>query len=222
MSKPQAPHVAIVDYGLGNLYSVKHACSQAGLQAVVTVEKSIILNAGAIILPGVGAFGDAMKALHQLDLVDLLRDIDGSSKPLIGICLGFQLLMTVSYEFGKHEGLDLIDGAVERFEHPKEGECILKVPHVGWNRIHKTRNGISWKNSFLDRIRDGEYMYFVHSFYAQPNNPDIITSTTNYGDVEFCSSVKKGNVFGCQFHPERSGPKGLKIYRNLASYLKNI
>ncbi len=206
--------VAIVDYNMGNLYSVKHACAHAGLHAEIVSSKKAILNASAVILPGVGAYGDAMATLHRLDLVSVLRDIAASGKPLIGICLGIQLLMTESYEFGRHPGLGIIEGPVVPFENPTERERALKVPQIGWNRILGTDR--SWTGTQIDGVANGEHMYFVHSYIVQPQDPRVMLSTSFYGNVEFCSSLQRGNVFACQFHPERSGIEGLKVYRNLA------
>lgn len=212
---PDQPlQVAIVDHSLGNLYSVKHACAHVGLQAEITSSKTAIANARAVILPGVGAYGDAMATLRRLDLISVLRDIAASDKPLIGICLGIQLLMTESYEFGRHQGLGIIDGPVIRFDHPIEHERALKVPQIGWNRIAGT--GRSWADTLIAGVAEREYMYFVHSFIAQPQDPGVMLSTSCYGNIEFCSSLQRGNVFACQFHPERSGAQGLKVYRNLA------
>jgi glutamine amidotransferase len=217
--------VAIVDYSLGNLYSVKHACLHVGLNAEITSSKQDVLNADAVIVPGVGAFGDAMAALHRLDLVGVLRDIAASAKPLVGICLGVQLLMTESYEFGRHKGLGIIEGPVVRFDKPRKGERTLKVPQIGWNRVRKFAPAGSavedpWAGTLFGRTRDDEYMYFVHSYIIQPQDPRVILSTSRYGHIEFCSSVGLGNVFACQFHPERSGNPGLEIYRNLARQLQ--
>jgi glutamine amidotransferase len=214
------PLVAIVDYGLGNLFSVKQACTFVGLNSIITKSKKDILDADAVILPGVGAYGDAMLTLHRLGLVNVLRDIVESLKPLVGICLGLQLLMTESYEFGYHKGLGIIEGPVVRFDRTKEKERMLKVPQIGWNRIFQPVNGSRWHGTLLDRIDDGEYMYFVHSYTVQPQDGNVILSTSRYGHIEFCSSIQSGNVFACQFHPERSGPKGLQIYNNLANRLK--
>ena len=217
------PQVAIVDHGLGNLYSVKHACKHAGLDAAITSSKSEILAADAVILPWVGAFGDAMVTLHRLDLVTVLREIAVSPKLLVGICLGVQLLMTESYEFGHHQGLGIVEGAVVPFDNPKEFEKPLKVPQIGWNRVRKVApengNGDPWAATLLNGTVDGEYMYFVHSYIVQPADPAVILSTSRYGQIEFCSSVQLGNVFACQFHPERSGVPGYQIYRNLARQL---
>ena len=211
------PKVAIVDFGLGNLYSVRHACKKVGLEAEITSSKQAVLDADAVILPGVGAYRDAMQNLHSLGLVNVLRDIAESGKPLLGVCLGMQLLMSESFEFGHYEGLDIIKGSVVNFGHPQENERSLKVPQIGWNRIRKSKDSMDWNETLLAGIPDHEYMYFVHSYIVVPQDPNIVLSTTRYGDVEFCSSFQKGTVFACQYHPERSGQWGIAIYQNLAA-----
>lgn len=221
------PRVAIVDYSLGNLFSVKHACEKVGLEAFISADKYEILAADAVILPGVGAFGDAMECLRQRDLVRPLQDIAQSGKPLIGICLGQQLLMTESFEFGRHRGLNIFEGQVVRFENPIGPAGPLKVPQVGWNRIYrpdllKQRTaGDCWADSPLEGLCDGAYMYFVHSFYVKPADPSVVLAVTHYGHIEFCSSLRRGNVMAFQFHPERSGPQGIHIYSNIARFVAN-
>ena len=217
----RTPAVAIVDYHLGNLYSVRRACEVVGVQAAITSSRTEIEKADAVILPGVGAFGDAMAALRELGLVELLRDIAQSDKILVGICLGQQLLMSESHEFGVHQGLDIIRGAVRRFENPREDGRTLKVPQVGWNRIFELAPN-AWQNEpVMDGITSGEYMYFVHSFHVQPEDPSVWLSSSRYGQIEFCSSLMRGNVVAFQFHPERSSRMGLQIYRNLARMIGN-
>lgn len=215
---PQPITAAIVDYGLGNLFSVKHTCEHTGMKAVISANAREILEADLVILPGVGAFGDAMDGLNRRDLVEPLRDVVASGKPLIGICLGLQLMMTESHEFGIHQGLGLFEGPVVRFDNPRGSAGLLKVPQVGWNRIYRpARDPDPWTQTPLRGIADREYMYFVHSFYAQPADPTVGLTLTRYGHVEFFSGLRKGNVYAFQFHPERSGPRGLQIYRNLAT-----
>ena len=217
---------AIVDFGLGNLFSVKNACERVGMQAVITTSKGSILRSDAVILPGIGAFGDAIGALRKLGLVEILQDVATSAKPLIGICLGMQLLMTESFEFGRHEGLGAVDGQVVPFTNPIEGSEKLKVPQVGWNRIFRTfRDGVPsnagcWTDSPLMGLPDGEFMYFVHTYYVKPRDAGVILATSRYGNIEFCSSLMQKNVFATQFHPERSGPQGLQIYHNFLSFVK--
>ncbi len=224
---------AIVDYGLGNLYSVKHACEHVGMRATVTNAKQEILAADVVILPGVGAFGDAMNALRRLDLVGLLRDVASSGKVLMGVCLGLQLLMTESFEFGTHAGLAIIDGPVKRFDNPVEDHTTLKVPHVGWNKVYEARSAASsapsprgarnsWKGTPLEELAEGAYVYFVHSFFAEPEDPQVVLAMARYGQVEFCASLIRGNVFATQFHPERSGQVGLQIYRSVARLASGI
>ncbi len=209
------PRVAIVDYGLGNLRSIEQACVHAELDPVITADAATIMSAPAVILPGMGAFGDAMATLHRLDLVAVLRDVAQTPATLVGICLGVQLLMTESFEFGRHPGLNIIEGEVVRLDGGRQGARRLKVPQIGWNRIRRVEPD-GWKAELLHGVEDGEYMYFVHSYVVRPATPHVIVSKTTYGDDEFCSSLSYRNVFACQFHPERSGMPGLQIYRNLA------
>ena len=215
--------VAIVDYGMGNLYSVKHACEHVGLSARITSGRDELLSASAIILPGVGAFGVAMENLRALDLLEPLRDIAASPTPFVGICLGMQLLMTESQEFGVHRGLDLVEGQVVRLKETPVKTRSVKVPQVGWNRIRETpshSNGRkAWLGTLLEGVADGEYMYFVHSFYCRPADMRATLSVTQYGTVEFASTIQRGNIVGIQFHPERSGPQGLRIYRDLSAWI---
>jgi glutamine amidotransferase len=185
--------VAIVDYGMGNLFSVRQACERAGLHTSITNSKAVISDASAVVLPGVGAFGDAMQILERLDLVRVLQDFAASGRPIAGICLGMQLLMTESYE----------------------GSKKLKVPNIGWSPIHSTADR-RWDGSLLEGLADGTFMYFVHSYYPRPSLDKVKLSFSRYGEFEFCSSLQKDNIFGCQFHPERSGSHGLSIYERLA------
>lgn len=221
-----APRVAIIDYGLGNLYSVARACEHAGMSGSVTSDRAEVLAADAVILPGVGAFGGAMKALHERGLPEVLREVAASGKPLVGVCLGMQLLMSVSYEFGEHEGLGIVPGEVVPFERPMEDGRELKVPQVGWNRIHAPRDEAgapvpgAWDGTPLAGVPDGEYMYFVHSFYVRPADSSVVLSTTVYGDVSFCSTLRLGGVFAAQYHPERSGLVGLRVYDNVAALVR--
>jgi glutamine amidotransferase len=233
---------AILDYGLGNLFSVGNACAFAGMLPIITSSAREILAADLVILPGVGAFGDAMESLRKLDLIKPLQDIAASDKPLFGICLGMQLLMAESHEFGHHQGLGFIKGSVVRLDASVESSASVqnphesgngrqtKIPQVGWNRIfgpddqmsqpkHGEPEGEIWSDTALKGLNSGEYMYFVHSFYAKLEIRNEVLSTSTYGNVEFCSSLKQKNIFACQFHPERSGPRGLSIYRNIADSL---
>ena len=219
--------IGIVDYGMGNLFSVQQACARSGIRTLVTSDSSELLAVDGVILPGVGAFGDAMTSLEQMGLVKTLLDIAASGKPFLGICLGMQLLMTEGNEFGKQYGLGIIEGDVVRLSDSPHHYPPLKVPQVGWNQIYSefvdhngdSINRGSWDGTLLEGLCEGEYMYFVHSFYARPVNSKLIISKTFYGDNEFCSSFQQGNVFGCQFHPERSAERGMIVYRNLGKYV---
>jgi len=206
--------VIIIDYGMGNLFSVKLACEKVGLEAIISHDKAEISKATALILPGVGAFGDAMEALKELDLVGVIKKFIDSGKPFLGICLGMQLLMTESEEFGNHKGLDIIKGKVIKI--PSSAD---KVPQVGWNKILKGKNKKDWNATLLDGLSEGDYMYFVHSFYVLPADTNVILSETNYAGLNYCSSLRTKNIFACQFHPEKSGEKGLLIYENLANLI---
>lgn len=210
MSNLNNSQIAIIDYGMGNLFNVQRACSCVGLRGVITADKNVIGSSNGLILPGVGAFGDAMNNLRRLDLVGVIKDHIGLNKPFFGICLGMQLLFTESEEFGGHKGLDIIKGRVIRFKNKKE-DRIIKVPQVGWNQICFQKGG-----DLLGGIADGEYMYFVHSYYAVSENPKLVFTRTRYEHTEYCSSFLKEMLFAVQFHPEKSGQAGLKLYKNWA------
>ncbi len=206
--------VVIVDYGLGNLYSIQNALKACGLSAVIASEKKMVEDAPAVILPGVGSFRDAMVTLRRLDLVKPLQDFAQTGKPLIGICLGIQLLMTESQEFGLHKGLDIIPGEVVPLD--RGSSLHIKVPQVGWNRLIPQRD---WSRSYIEGITERDFFYFVHSYKVVPVNDDVVLSNTMYIDTAFCSTLQKDNVFACQCHPERSAESGMKIYRHLAARL---
>ena len=197
--------IAIVDYGVGNLFSITRAFESLGADIEVTGDASHIAQASAIVLPGVGAFGDAADKLSECGLDAVLCEQAAAGKPLIGICLGMQLLFEESYEYGVHKGLGLIPGKVTSMRERVSSE--LKIPQIGWNALQKTNN----KSSLLKYVDDGEYVYFVHSFSAVDCD-DFVTSTCDYGGI-ITASVERENVMGCQFHPEKSGDVGMKILR---------
>jgi len=197
--------IAIIDYGVGNLFSLKSSFGYIGAEAVVTSDKSVIENAEKIILPGVGAFGDAADKLRDSGLGEIVINEVKKGKLLLGICLGMQLLLEKSYEFGEHDGLGLIKGDVLPISDviPKD----FKIPHIGWNRLCQKGE----KSRIYRYINDGDFVYFVHSYYGA-NCDKFVSATTEYG-AELTASVEKDNVFGCQFHPEKSGTVGLKILK---------
>jgi glutamine amidotransferase len=205
--------VVIIDYQLGNLYSVRQACDTVGMNVLVSSNKEDILAADALILPGVGAFIEAMSNLSKLDLIDAIKSKVSSGTPLFGICLGLQLLFTKSEEFGSGNGLDLISGIIKRFPE-KFDDRKIKVPHITWNQVYKLKN--SWEETPLRDVINHEFMYFIHSYYVQPNNDKCILTNTNYDGIEFCSSITQNNIFATQFHPEKSADKGISIYKNWA------
>ena len=196
--------IAIIDYGVGNLFSLCSSLARIGADAVVTADPETIRRADKLILPGVGAFADAAEKLRTTGLGDLVKEQAKAGKEIMGICLGMQLLFEKSYEFGEHEGLGLLRGSVV----PMEGSIPsqLKIPHIGWNALHFCR-----ESKLLRYIREGDCVYFVHSYYAE-NCDDSLIATAEYGR-ELTAAVEKGNVMGCQFHPEKSGDVGLDILR---------
>jgi len=197
--------IAIIDYGMGNLRSVSKAFERLGCEAVVTRDPRMIADASHVVLPGVGAFPDCMRNLEQLGLIDPIHRALSSGKPFLGICLGLQLLFTESEEFGLHKGLGWIKGRVVRFRNNG-----LKVPHMGWNTVT-----IQKPAPVLDGLPADAMVYFVHSYYVAPDDPGLIATTTEYG-LSFASSIAAGNVFACQFHPEKSQAVGLMLLRNFA------
>lgn len=201
--------IAIIDYGMGNLRSVQKAFEKEGFDAVVTADPKVVLEAERVVLPGVGAFRDCMRNLEEAGFVEPILKVIREGRPFLGICVGMQLLFTDSTEFGIYRGLDVIPGHVVRFDDDMvEGGEALKVPHMGWNSLTFNR-----RSPAFDGLEDGTHVYFVHSYYAKPDNPDVVATTTDYG-IDFCSAVCKDNVVATQFHPEKSQDKGLTILRN--------
>lgn len=194
--------IAIIDYGVGNLFSLCCSLKKIGVESVVTSNKEQIKSADNLILPGVGAFGDAAAKLEDAGLSSLIKELAADGKPLLGICLGMQMLFKKSYEYGEHSGLGLINGEVCPLEKDVKG---LKVPHMGWNSL-KTEGK---KSQLFKYINEGDYVYFVHSYYAKCDESALI-ATARYG-FDVTAAVADKNVFGTQFHPEKSGNVGLKI-----------
>lgn len=213
--------VAVVDFGMGNLFSVQQALARAGLESVLTDDPVVIDRASAVVLPGMGAFGDAMAELHRRGLVEPVRRAAKSNKPFLGICLGLQLLFEESAEFGRHEGLGVIRGKVVRFESPVQDGVPLKVPHVGWTAIYTPQSKpTAWDETPLAGIPEGTRAYFVHSFYAVPSAASVVVAVSRYGQLEYASAVNHQNVFACQFHPEKSGAPGIEIYSNFGKSIR--
>ena len=196
--------VAIIDYGVGNLFSLSSSLKAVGAKAVITGDPEIIKKADRLILPGVGAFGDAVNMLKADGLDRVIKEQALSGKPLLGICLGMQLLFEKSYEFGEHEGLGLIKGKIVPFKGRIDES--LKIPHIGWNGLN-----IKKESPILKDVKEGECVYFVHSFFADECEESVI-ATAEYG-IEVTAAAANGNVYGCQFHPEKSGKVGMKILR---------
>jgi imidazole glycerol-phosphate synthase subunit HisH len=219
MSEGHSPRVAIVDYGMGNLYSVQRACAHVGLDSFLTGVPSEVLAADGVVLPGVGGMPEAMRILDNSGLSDAIRESVSRDTPLLGVCLGFQLLMSHGSEFTPHRGLGIIEGDVVRFDGEDAAGAPLKVPHIGWTGISCPDGDSGWITPVLDGVANGALMYFVHSYCVRPENPTIVAARARYGSVEFCAAVSRDNIFACQFHPERSGPAGLLIYRNFADAL---
>ena len=197
--------IAIIDYGVGNLFSLKSSFAAIGAEAVVTADPAVIDAADRIILPGVGAFEDAARKLRDSGMADIVRQQAAAGKPIMGICLGMQLLFDKSYEYGEHEGLGLIPGAVRPIRDVIPAD--LKVPHIGWNAL----TFVGEKSALFKYLNEGDCVYFVHSYYAADCG-DAVTATAEYG-APLTASVEQGNVYGCQFHPEKSGKVGLSILK---------
>ena len=200
--------IAVVDYGVGNLYSLTCSLRHIGAQCTVTREENALRAADRIILPGVGAFGDAAEKLHALRLDALLRDLAGQGKPLMGICLGMQLLFDKSYEYGEHQGLGFVQGEVCPLE-PDLKDPALKVPQIGWNALHILRD-----DPLFQYIQEGEYVYYVHSYYGRHCTASTL-AVSDYS-IPVTGVVRAGKVYGTQFHPEKSGDTGLRILKAFA------
>lgn len=202
--------IAIIDYDAGNIKSVEKAVFSLGEEAVLTRDPKVILSADGVILPGVGAFGDAMDKLYTYNLVTVIKEAVERQIPFLGICLGLQLMFECSEESPGVEGLHILDGSIVRFP----AEIGLKIPQIGWNDLSYPHPG-----TLFESVPEKSFVYFVHSYYLQAADDSIVTATTEYG-VTVHASVEKGNVFGCQFHPEKSSATGLKILQNFIAVTK--
>jgi glutamine amidotransferase len=208
------PDVTVIDYGVGNLYSVRSALENCGATVNVTSDHGEILGARRVVLPGVGAFGDAMQELRTRGLVGVIRDVAKREIPLLGICLGMQLLLDESEEFGINAGLGLIPGRVIPVPSRDVEGAEQKIPHIGWSALRLAEETRSWAGTYLSEVILGEAVYFVHSFMAVPSDPSHRLADCSYGGQRLPAVIARGGVLGCQFHPERSGEVGLKILRS--------
>ncbi|HOW27025.1 MAG TPA: imidazole glycerol phosphate synthase subunit HisH [Elusimicrobiota bacterium] len=206
--------IVIVDYRMGNLFNLQRAITFLGYSAEITSDPAVIRRADRILLPGVGAFEKAMQELDRADLIGVLKESVDQGKMMLGICLGMQLLFTKSFEFGEHRGLDFIRGQVVRFHRSESEITELKIPQIGWNSVEKPSAGPAWEKGILASVSPGTYFYFVHSFVCCPEEPAAVVAETQYGKDRFCSVTHRGNLWGCQFHPERSGEHGLSLLKS--------
>ncbi len=207
--------VTIVDYGLGNIFSVSRAIESLGARVQITNQPSDLVSASLLVLPGVGAFENGMKGLRDRGLIEPLRDYAVSGRPLLGICLGMQLLVSTSMEFVMHEGLGIIPGKVMPIEGISVVGTRLKIPHIGWSPLIRPSYRRTWENTILFGLEENSEAYFVHSFAVTPDNEENRLADTYYGGQRISAAIQAGNnVFGCQFHPEKSGPLGLHIVQN--------
>lgn len=204
--------ITIADYGVGNLLSVRAAFEYCGADCDVTDDPAVIARADRLLLPGVGAFGDAMADMRTKGLVEPVRRFSETGRPLLGICVGMQMLMDRSEEFGDHEGLGLIPGPVVAIPPTAADGTAHRLPHVGWNILEASRAG-SWTGTLLGDTPEGGWVYFVHSFTAMPDNPLHRLADCNYNGRRISAVIRRDNVMGCQFHPERSGETGLTVIR---------
>lgn len=207
------PRVTIVDYGVGNLFSVRGALEYCDAQPQFSSSPQAIENADRLLLPGVGAFADSMADMRDCNLVEPVLRFAETGRPLLGICLGMQMLMEESEEFGLHEGLGVVKGRVVPIpSNGADGEPH-RIPHVGWNELYPSHPG-TWNETLLRDVREGDSVYFVHSFMAVPEVPGHRVADCDYHGQKICAVLQRENVFGCQFHPEKSGEVGIQILRN--------
>lgn len=208
--------VAVIDYGVGNLLSVSRALVHCGARAIVTADPATILAADCVILPGVGAFANGMAALRDKGLDVVVRQVAAAGTPLLGICLGMQMLTTSSVEFGEHEGLNLIAGRVLPLSNRSIEGNVLKIPNIGWNSLTPSTDH-GWADSPLDGLIEGDSVYLVHSYHVVLDRPADLLAHYDHGGHPVTAAIRSGLVFGCQFHPEKSGEVGLRILRSFIS-----
>lgn len=202
-------YVAIIDLNLSNLHNVKLACDKAKIKVKFTSNHKEILKAKGLILPGIGSFKEAMKRIKKFKISNAIKEMISNEKPFLGICLGMQILFSKGEEFGNTPGLDIFPGSVKKLKFSKNNKEKYSIPHVGWNKLI-----IKKKNEIFGNLKKSEFMYFVHSYYVESKEKSIISAYTQYGTKNFCSAISFKKTFACQFHPEKSGKEGLKIYKN--------
>ena len=210
----QYRNVTVVDYGVGNLLSVKRGLEKCGASVEITSNPKQILSADKVVFPGVGAFPNAMLALEELKLIEVMLELAELKKPILAICLGMQLLMEQSDEFRITKGLGIIPGVVTKIPNLVYGGIKLKIPHIGWNHLVKNRNEESWNGTVLEGTETDESVYFVHSYMVVPRDEKVRVADTIYGENRISAVIARDQIVGCQFHPEKSGKIGLKILEN--------
>lgn len=227
--RDESSFVVVVDFGCGNLFSISNVLQRMGVRFTVSDRPEMVAQADRLILPGVGSFEGGMAGLRERGLIDPVIEHARQGKPLLGICLGMQLLMTKSEEFGTHKGLDLIEGEVVKLRIPGEKGLLYKIPHIGWNQVllpgpdtMQGKNDALWKGTILENTPSGSLMYFVHSYIAVPRDPRYILAETSYGDTTFCSVIKRNAIYGCQFHPEKSDGAGAGLLKEFVFSLEPV
>ncbi len=208
--------IVVIDYKIGNTRSIMNALKQVGASPILSNDESVISGADGVVLPGVGAFSHGMENLQKYSLVHVIRNYAESNKLLLGICLGMQILFDSSEEFGETKGLGLIEGPICQI--PIQDSNNGRLPHVGWGEIQQ--HSVSWDGTILKNIENYSDMYFAHRYVAVPDNGENVLSVTSYSNHQFCSSVKKGRIYGCQFHPEKSSEMGLKVLKNYVDLIR--
>jgi imidazole glycerol-phosphate synthase subunit HisH len=207
------PKITVIDYGLGNLFSIQQAFEHCGAEVELTSSTQKIIGADRLVLPGVGAFADGMEGLRKLRLTEPIKEFVSLGRPILGVCLGMQMLMSSSEEFGRHQGLDIFSGTVSPISPTNSDGTIYKIPHIGWSELIKP-NKTAWERTILEDLNEVDSTYFVHSYKVILDNPFHRLADCSYGGCLFPAVIRSGAVYGCQFHPEKSGDAGLRIIKS--------